>query len=107
MMTPLRPSTEIKIERAGAVVVRLVVGLVMFAFGGVFDYLEYKEPAPIHTTHLAIFTGIALLGILVAAGRFVFPVIQQVVVIAGQTNLPFIGGKRAGDPPAPPPGGAP
>jgi hypothetical protein len=100
-MMPLRPSTEVKIERAGAVLARLIVGVLMIVFGGFFDFLEYKEPPPTHTTHLAIFTGIALLGVLVAAGRFVFPVIQQVVVIAGQTNLPFIGGGRRKDDPPP------
>lgn len=105
-MTPLRPSTELKIERAGLSLARFVTGLVLIAFGGAFDWLEYKEPPPVHTTHLAIFTGIALLGVLVAAGRFVFPVLQQVIVIAGP-YIPRIGGNRAGDPPAPPAGGAP
>jgi hypothetical protein len=104
MMTPLRASTEIKIERAGLVIARVIVGLVMFAFGVVFDFLEYHPP-PAHTVHIAIFTAIALLGLLVAAGRFLFPVIQNVVVIAGQTNLPFVGGRRSTDDKPSPPSG--
>lgn len=99
----MRQSTEVRLERAGAVIVRLILGAILMVVGFGFDVAEYREPPPTHTTHLFLWTGVALLGVLIAAGRYVFPVIQQVVVIAGQTNLPFIGGRRSTDPPAPPP----
>ena len=51
-----------------------------------------------------LFASIAFIGALVIRPDPIFAVIKQVIVIAGP-YLPVIGGRRAGDPPAPP-GGA-
>jgi uncharacterized membrane protein YjjB (DUF3815 family) len=75
----------------------LPVGGVIAAFFGWCLYYEMRSP-PTHTSHIVIFSGGVLLGLLVAFGRwFLFPVLVQTVYIIG----PLIpGGRRKYDPPA-------
>ncbi len=79
----------------------LPIGGLIAGFFGWCLYYEMRTP-PTHTTHIAIFTAGVFTGLLVAFGRwFLFPVISQTLVIVAP-YLPMIGGRRAGDPPAPP-----
>src|ERR1043165_6147548 len=73
------------------------IGSAIVAGFGWCLYYEMRSP-PTHTTHIAIFAGGVLLGLLVAFGRwFLFPVLVQTVYIIG----PLIpGGRRKYDPPA-------
>lgn len=100
----MRPSTEVKVMSTATHLLCLLVGL---AFAGVCCFLLYRdtaEPGPLHTTHIALFLGGAIFGILLALPRQVFPVVQRIVVIV-TPFIPVIGGRRQGDPPAS--GGAP
>jgi len=77
------------------------IGAAIIAGFGWCLWFEMRSP-PTHTTHIGIFSGGILLGLLVAFGRwFLFPVLTQTFVIIGP-YLPKVGGRRAGDPPAPP-----
>jgi hypothetical protein len=62
-------------------------------------YLEMRSP-PTHTTHVALFSAIAFVGVLVIRPDPLFTVIRQVFVIAGP-YIPVIGGRRKDDPPGP------
>jgi hypothetical protein len=106
MTTPTPPSGNYAViarQRAPfwVEVTAIPIGVAIAGFFGWLLYLEVKTP-PTHTTHIAIFASFILLGLLVAFGRFfLFPVIQQVIVIAQGTEIPWIGGRRKSDPPAP------
>jgi hypothetical protein len=80
--------------------VNVLVGLALFAFGAFFLFLEVRTP-PMHSGHVYLFAGIAILGALVIRPDPIFFALKQVVVIVGP-YIPVIGGRRAGDPPAPP-----
>lgn len=80
-------------------ILNAVIGLILLAFGGYFLYQEMQHP-PTHTAHVFLFAGIAILGALVIRPDPLFAVIRQVFVLAGP-YIPVIGGRRAGDPPAP------
>jgi hypothetical protein len=98
----MRPSTEARIERAGAAFIRGIVGIALMVVGFSLDYLEYREPPPTHTTHLLLWTGLAVLGILLLPTIFdaLFPRVQKVFILIFPNGLPLPGGRRQGDPPA-------
>lgn len=77
-----------------------LVGLVLLLGGGFFLWQEMHVP-PSHTGHIYLFSGIALLGAFVIRPDPLFTVVKQLVVILGDTSIPWIGGRRKGDPPAP------
>lgn len=80
--------------------VNVLVGLALFAFGWFFLWMEQRTP-PVHSGHVYLFAGIAILGALVIRPDPIFAVIKQAVIIVGP-YIPIIGGRRAGDPPADP-----
>ena len=80
-----------------------LIGLALFLGGGYFLYLEMIAP-PAHNAHVFTFAGIAVLGALIIRPDPIFAVVKQVFVIVGP-YIPVIGGRRAGDPPAPKDGG--
>lgn len=93
-MTPLvRPSTEAQLEKAGGYVVSLLIGLILLGGGGTMLYLETKSP-PVHTVHVCIYAGIAILGALVIQPDPIVNGLQKVVGVLGQTSLPFVGKKK-------------
>lgn len=99
------PSVEDRALSALTVILCLIVGLVFSAACGFFLFLEMKEPGPPHTIHIALFLGGMLIGVLIALPKQVFPIIQKIIVIVSP-YVPVIGGRRAGDPPCDPKGGA-
>jgi hypothetical protein len=81
-------------------ILNAIIGLILMAFGGYFLWMEMKTP-PTHSAHVYFFAAIAILGALVIRPDPLFAVIKQVFIIAGP-YIPVIGGRRIGDPPAPP-----
>lgn len=74
--------------------INAILGLAMFAFGAFFLQRETATP-PTHSGHIYFFGAIACLGLLVIRPDPIFTVIQKAIVIAGDTNIPWIGGKSA------------
>lgn len=93
------PSVEDRALSAVTVILCLVVGLIFASACGYFLFLEMKEPGPPHTTHIVLFLGGMLIGVLIALPKQVFPIIQKIIVIVAP-YVPVIGGRRAGDPSA-------
>lgn len=79
--------------------INAIVGLALFAFGAWFLNTEMSTP-PTHTMHIMFFGGCAVIGLLVIRPDPIFAVVVKIVKIAGP-YIPVIGGRRAGDPPAP------
>lgn len=98
-MTAPRPSAEMRALTTGEHALCLFVGLGLAASGGFFEFLEMKSP-PTHTGHIIAFGIWTLFGVAVALPKQVFPIVQQIFVIAGP-YIPVIGGRRASDPPKP------
>lgn len=101
----MRASTEVKVISTATLVLCLVVGLAFATFCCYLLFLDVREPGELHTTHIALCLGGAVFGILFALPKQSVPLVQKIFVIFGP-YIPVIGGRRAGDPPAPPSGGA-
>lgn len=97
-MTPNWPrqSTETKIVSVWTGILTLVVGVALMAFGGWFLWQEMQHP-PSHSTHIYLFSAIAILGALVIRPDPIFGAVTKVFVILGDTNLPLVGGRRKTD----------
>jgi len=95
-----------------AVIAGVLLALAGIAFDAIDVYTAVANKQMPHTIHLSIGLGVFVLGIVVAFGHFVLNPLYQLTVIIGNSSLPVIGGRRAGDPPAaqnsppnePPPG---
>lgn len=85
----------------------LLVGLAIVAtvLAPVVAAVVAKTPAPaISLSLLVIGIGLALFGALLVPSSGVGPAMTQLTVVLSNTSLPFVGGRRAGDAPAPPTG---
>jgi len=105
MTTPARPSTSIAFRIADAVgggLYRLIGGAILFVPGGFLLLRElnhnYSCDEQLRTAPLAIAVGLMLCGALVVTPSL-GPAISSIVVTVAP-YVPWIGGKRAGDPPA-------
>lgn len=102
----MRPSTEMRIESVGMFVARLVIGGVIMGAGmaiGFFDYAaSLAAHERLHIGHTSLCVGTVIFGAWVALPKYVEPPIRVLWVYIGQTSLPFVGGRRKDDPPAPP-----
>lgn len=99
-MTPLRPSTTAKIATVGATIMHIIVGLALMGLG-VF-VVVYQLMHPPHSDKIILGgAALAILGALLMPT--IFPVFKQIVVLVFPNGIPLLGGRRAGDPPAPPP----
>ncbi len=97
-MTPplqqLRPSQSISAP-VRVIVSIMVGGVLMFVgLGGAMYQIEHP---PLVKPALYAFLGLGVLGALLLPA--IFPLVQQIVVFV-VPYIPFIGGRRAGDPPA-------
>ncbi len=105
-MTPwIRESTEIKIEAAANSLLQKFLGLLLMALGAGLGYADYRAAMnakeSLHGFHAALAVSLIVFGALVGFAPFVKPVVVQLWVWAGQTSIPFVGGRRKDDPPAP------
>jgi hypothetical protein len=100
----MRPSVEEKIVSVTNTLITAAVGLILLGGGAAALVYELKTP-PTHSGHIYFFGGVAILGALVIRPDPIFSIVQRVVVIAGETNLPFIGNRRSTDKPPTPPTG--
>lgn len=90
---PLRPSTELRVITFGNQFARFVAGMLIFATSAYFEMLEYKE-ATTHSGHIYLWGSGMFLGLLVAFGAYIFPVLTRLIVVIG----PYIpGGRRITD----------
>lgn len=80
----------------------ILAGVLLFVIGApglAADYwIALANKQPPHLTHIAIWAGLCVLGVLVPLGRYVWPTVQQVSIFVGD-YLP--GGRRRSDPPLP------
>lgn len=84
-----------------AVIAGVLLALAGIAFDAIDVYTAVANKQMPHTIHLSIGLGVFVLGIVVAFGHFVLNPLYQLTVIISNSSLPVIGGRRAGDPPAP------
>ena len=87
-MTPPNRPTPIgtKIENVGTRVMLKLVGLVIFAGSGFFLYKEVLVP-PSHTSHILIFAGIGVFGLMLAFPAATMGALKGMVGIAS----PYLG----------------
>jgi hypothetical protein len=100
---PTQGPTIVQVKQPPPSGYAILAGLLFFTIGAaglIADYyIALANRQTPHVTHIAIWAGLCVLGVLVPFGRYVLPVVSQVVVIFGD-YLP--GGRRRGDPPVAP-----
>jgi hypothetical protein len=88
------------IAAAGQAIAQAFVGLVFMGGGGYVAFTALQsEPHDNKVLYAGL--GAALFGALVFPS--IFPIAQKIYVFVFPNGLPLLGGKRSGDPPAPPP----
>jgi hypothetical protein len=81
----------------------LLIGVVVIG-AAVFPVLAHQ---PIAIWPLVAGIALSVFGAWLIPSSGAGPVVNQIIVTLGNTNLPFLGGRRAGDNPSPPKDGAP
>lgn len=97
--TPSRESTQVKITEAKVgIFVKVVAGFLFIIVGIVAAYLGMENEE-----HFFVWLGIGV----AVFGAWLLPTlgdqITKIYVTVFPNGIPFLGGRRAGDPPAPPP----
>ena len=90
---PPRPSASLHVESVANSVIVKIIGLIMFAGSGYFEYLEVLKTDSQSNAKLFLFAGVAVFGVALAFTQPVVAATKGIIVVIGP-YIPTFGRRK-------------